>query len=80
MPTCCPTSQIPFSNAATSTVEYSIAMQQQYGATPKVQVWYFDPETGEFYLSNSFFTRVAFEDNQIRIDHGGPASGYIVIR
>lgn len=79
MPTCCPSESMVF-NEAITTINYTLLMQQQYGPHPRVHVWYYDPETEEWYLSNAFFTRIAFENNVITIDHGGIQLGYAVIR
>lgn len=79
MPTCCPSTPIGF-NEAITTINYTSLMQQQYGPTPRVHVWYRDPDTLEWYLSNAFFTRIDFKDNVITIDHGGVQVGYAVIR
>jgi len=77
---CCPQIQLPFSNVSSSTITYTATMQQQFGNTPRVFVYYYDPVNGEFYLSNAFFTRVGYAGGTINIDHGGPQRGYIVIR
>jgi hypothetical protein len=76
---CCPTLQIPFNDAPTTTIAYTPPLQQQFGPTPRVYVWYYEPETGDF-LQSSFFTLVSFADGNVVVDHGGPQSGIIVIR
>lgn len=77
---CCPQIETQFNNVSSSTIAYTSLMQQQFGNTPRVFVYYYDPDTDEYYLSNAFFTRVAFVGGNILIDHGGPQSGYIVVR
>ena len=76
---CCAPTIVPFANVSSSTVAYTIPLQQKYGSNPKVFVYYQDPETGEYYIS-PFFTRMAFVDGSIEIDHGGENTGLIVIR
>lgn len=80
MPTCCSQNTIPFTGQAITTISYNSSFQDSYGPTPHVHIYYLDTETGEFYLSNAFFTRPSFKNNIITVDHGGPQTGYIVIR
>jgi hypothetical protein len=80
MPTCCPQIEVSFTNESSTTIAYTALMQQQFGNTPRVFVWYYDSEADEYYLSNAFFTRVAFVGGNVIVDHGGPNTGFVVIR
>lgn len=78
---CCPTTPILFVNTAISVVQYTPLMQQQYGPTPRVYIYYRDPDTGT-YMQSSWFTFTAYSQvsQNITVDHGGPQTGFIVIR
>lgn len=76
---CCPVTPIVFTDTAISVIPYTPIMQQQYGPTPRVYIWYRDAETDE-YLQSSWFTFQAFGNSNITVDHGGPQTGFIVIR
>jgi hypothetical protein len=78
MPRCCEETKFQFNNASTTTIAYSDAMRDMYGTQPRVFVWYYDPVTGEFYLS-TFFTVIKFNGSNINIDHGGPSTGIVVV-
>lgn len=78
MPTCCIPTRVNFNNATSTTIAYSPAMRKAYGVQPRVFVWYFDNNTGEFYLS-PFFTLMKFDGNNIIVDHGGPNTGFVII-
>lgn len=61
---------------------YSAGMRAAFGTQPRIDVWYFDPDTAEFYTDNgtpSSGTGVKFDGTSILIDHGGLASGYIKV-
>jgi hypothetical protein len=76
---CCPSQVTTFSNALSTTIAYSPAMQSQYGAAPKVTVLYWD---GTQYVAAGIFTSIAFTGfpvTQITVDHGGPATGMVRI-
>lgn len=78
---CCTPTIVPFSNVATSSISYPAALQIAHGAIPRVQVIYYNEETGDFDLSIDA-TKVALVGtpvNEIFIDHGGPNSGYVKI-
>ena len=75
---CCSPSTFAFSNAESSTIEYGPALQAQHGSTPKVFVLYRDNDTGEFMVA-PWFTRIEFSAGQVRVDHGGPQTGVVVI-
>lgn len=75
---CCSQSVFPFSNAETSTIEYGPALHAAHGSIPKVFVLYRDPDTGEFLVA-PWYTRIEFSGGQVRVDHGGVATGQVVI-
>jgi hypothetical protein len=75
---CCPSTIVSFQNGVTE-IPYTALMQQTYGPTPRVYIWYYDVVTGKW-MQSSFFTLVSFKDNIITIDHGGPQIGAAVIR
>jgi hypothetical protein len=75
---CCAPSVFAFNNAEFSTIEYGPALQAQHSSTPKVFVLYRDSETGEYTVA-PWFTRIEFSAGQVRVDHGGPQSGILVI-
>lgn len=79
MPRCCVPTQVQFVNATSTSVIFDDAMRDKYGVQPRVFVYYYDPVTGEFYLS-PFFTVMKFDGNTITVDHGGPSSGIIIIK
>lgn len=76
---CCPNIPIQFVDEASTTIAYTPIMQAQFGPTPRVYAWYLDAETGEF-LQSSWFTLMKVTDGSIVVDHGGPATGFLVIR
>jgi hypothetical protein len=77
MPCCAPTI-FPFTNAASSTIAYGPVLATQYGSTPRVFVLYRDAGTGE-YIVAPWFTRIEFSNDEIRVDHGGPQNGVVVV-
>lgn len=79
MPTCCVPTQIEFANATITTITYDQAMIDKYGTQPRVFVYYYDAVTGEFYLS-PFFTVMKFDGSTITVDHGGPSSGFVIVK
>lgn len=74
---CCAPSTFPFNNAESSTIEYGPALQLLHGSTPKVFVLYRE-EDGS-YLVAPWFTRIEFSGGEIRVDHGGPQIGIVVV-
>jgi hypothetical protein len=74
---CCAPSVFPFNNAASSTIEYGPALQALHGGTPKVFVLY--REEDGTYLVAPWFTRIEFSAGQIRVDHGGPQIGLVIV-
>lgn len=75
---CCPQSTFPFSNATESVIEYGPVLQAAYGSMPDVFVLYRDPDTGEFLVA-PWYSRIEFSGGQLRVDHGGPQTGSVVI-
>lgn len=78
---CCEPTRISFVNESSSTIQYTTQMQNTYGSKPRVFVYYYDDITGEFYQSN-FFTVINYNitTQTITVDHGGPQTGFIIIR
>ncbi len=77
---CCPSSISFFADVPSTTIVYSDSMKAQFGTEPKVMVYYYDPETEDFYNLNGFpSSSVKFDGGVISIDHGGNASGYVKI-
>jgi len=68
---CCTLNTISFVNATNSVVPFT-------GAAPSVDLLYRN-EAGE-YQSSGPFTAIVIEGGNVVIDHGGPATGIILIR
>lgn len=79
MPTCCIATQFDFAFATSTTITYDQAMKDKYGSQPRVFVYYYDDVTGEFYQS-PWFTVMKFDGNTITVDHGGPMSGFVIVK
>lgn len=79
MPVCCDPVKVNFFNASSTSIVYDETMVKKFGAEPSVIVYYYDSVTGEFYLSEFPFTQMKFDGTNIDIDHGGPATGIVVI-
>ena len=79
MATCCTPTVIPFANVSQSVVNYTQDMRDKYSFPPKVFVWYFDINTGEYVLSVLPFTSMRWNGSVLTVDHGGPASGRLII-
>jgi hypothetical protein len=74
---CCIPVIVPFTNAGTLVIPYSLGMRNAYGDIPTVMVYHFD---GAELIKAA--VRVTFINNpatEIRIDNGGLASGYVRI-
>ncbi len=77
---CCPSSLTFFADALTTVILYPEAFKMLYGAKPRVNVYYYDIITHDFYTLNDFpGSQVIFNGSEIEIDHGGLASGYVKI-
>lgn len=68
--TCCPTIKTIFSNVEETNVPYD-------GPAPFVQVVYF--EEGQ-YIAAGVFTQMKYTPGNIRINHGGQASGFVLVK
>jgi hypothetical protein len=78
MPNCCDTFLFPFGNALVSDIPYTPNMQQKLGFAPKIEAYYRDETTGEFYhVSGIPASAVSFDGSVIHVDHGGLATGII---
>lgn len=77
---CCPSSITFFADVETTTIPYPDLFKTEFGLKPRVDVYYFDEELGEFYNTNGVpSSEVKFDGSNININHGGPASGYVKI-
>lgn len=88
--TCCDATIIPFSNSAMLTVAYTAAMRSLYGNVPTVVVYHYTeasvPIQGVLQDDHEYVRmdgiKIAFVNypaTEIRIDNGGPASGFLKI-
>lgn len=69
---------ISFINQSTLVIPYTTSMLEDYGPVPTIKVWIYD-ETGELV---NMSVRQALDDyppTEIRLDFGGPATGYLKI-
>lgn len=73
---CCEATIVNFLNVSSSVVNYSAAMQEQYGPKPNVQVYY--KEGAEYSLSDDL-NQVSFDGVNITVDYGGAATGFLKI-
>lgn len=69
--TCCNSNITPFAAASTTMVPYT-------GNRPTISVIYLQPD-GTF-LQAGVFTQINFTTTDVIIDHGGPASGYVLLK
>lgn len=80
---CCPYHIEQFFDTAFTVINYSDSMKSQFGAKPKVSVYYFDPPSGGWYTVNGIPGSVIHYDpvtSNISIDHGGIFTGYVKIQ
>lgn len=78
--TCCAPYQVPFSNQGTVTIPWTDGLRSMYGAYPKVDVFIYDDEAGEYYDTNGIpGVSRTFDGTNLFIDLGGPATGYVKI-
>ena len=77
---CCPVNITPFSNQATTTINYNAGLRAMFGAYPKITLFYFDPDAGNFYEVNGVpGSSIKLIGDNIFVDHGGPATGLLKI-
>lgn len=74
--TCCAPTIVPFTNEATKEIPYGDVMQEIYGSTPNIQVYY---REGTEYVLSDDANRVDFNGERILVDFGGTATGIIKI-
>lgn len=77
---CCEPTKIEFVNVESTTIAYDAVMQEKYGSKPNVIIYYLDPSTNQFVLSDFPLQETKIVGGNIIIDHGGPATGIVVIR
>lgn len=80
MPTCCEQDAFTFVLQSTTTIPYDAALLAKYGPRPRVTVMYYN-EAGNL-VAAGVFTRVELTGSpttQIKVYHGGPATGLIKI-
>lgn len=75
--TCDPTA-LSFINQSTLSIPYTQALRDKYGDNPSVQVWHVI--SGVPQVVTVQIALDGFPPNQILIDNGGPATGWVVIR
>lgn len=77
---CCKPYQFPFANIAFSSIPYTDDMKANLGPTPKVDIYYWDPKTEDYYATNGGLgSQVKFDGTTISIDHGGLATGIVKV-
>lgn len=78
---CCEPTIVEFMNVEQTNVTYSNQIRQKHGDVPRVDVLYFNPDTGKFDFDNmGFLIKLQGSPvNNIHIDHGGRFSGIIKI-
>jgi hypothetical protein len=75
---CCKPYQFPFANQAFTDINYTPEMRESLGEAPKIEVFYWDPEAGEYYQTNGVpGSQMKFDGETISVDHGGLATGII---
>lgn len=67
---CCPVNITPFFNEDTTTIPFT-------GDKPIVQVIYF--QDGQWTVAG-VFTEVKFSGSNIIVNHGGPATGRVILK
>lgn len=70
---------VNFSNQANLVIPYTTSLQDRFGQFPTVQVWIYDTN-GELVDMGIRAALDSFPPTEIRIDFGGSASGYVVIK
>lgn len=74
---CCSSTISSFVNQPVSYIPYSAELQQMYGPLPAVDVIYVN-ELGQY--QQGVFSEVKIVSGNIMVNHGGPATGLILIR
>jgi len=74
---CCTPIITQFVNATLTTIPFGDSQKTIYGDVPTVKILYY--EEGEFRESTGFLTQVKLEDDQLTVNHGGPATGIIKV-
>lgn len=78
---CCVPTIIAFSSVLSTSIAYTDAMKLKYGLVPFLEIYYYDPEQEDFFENNGIpVTQAHFTGSNINIDHGGLATGQIIIR
>jgi hypothetical protein len=73
---CCSPITQSFVNASTLTIPFGAIQQAEYGAQPNVQVYIKD---GTEYVLSDDMNEVRFTGENIEIDFGGPATGFVKV-
>lgn len=77
---CCTPTIVPFTNVSSTTFGYSAPFVAKYGSTPRTKLYYWDADAKNYYNNNGIpESEIKFDGENIFVDHGGPASGYIKI-
>ncbi len=74
---CCTPILKPFNAVTETVIPYPPLLQETYGQVPTVKVLYL--QDGEYIEGTGFLTNIALDDEEIRVNHGGEASGIIKI-
>ena len=77
---CCQPYEIPFGNASSIEVAYTDDMKRNLGPFPKVEVFLWNEEAGQYYSTNGIpGMEIKFNGNTVHVDFGGTADGYVKI-
>lgn len=72
---CCPPILTTFLDAEETIIPYPQSLRDVYGNVPTIKVAYL--ENGIYKESAGFITHIALDTDEIKINHGGPATGVI---
>lgn len=68
----------PFTNAATFDITWTTLMSSLYGNAPTIQV-YHETSPGVYQVANVSISQQGSPLEEINIDNGGPATGYVLV-
>lgn len=78
MPQCCDKFEFEFANVAVTDIPYTADMRAKIGNYPRIEPYYFDPLTNDYYLlGGGPGVQITFNGSIIHVDHGGFATGII---
>jgi hypothetical protein len=79
---CCPSTEIPFTDAVSTEVLYSPELKAKHGPVPQVTVYYYNTASDGSFTIVGAYTRKVLRGNPVEtifVDHGGPQTGFIKI-